>query len=78
MTAATNRLTFSPHWPDTHGGPTDKSVSSNWQIDSLCQLLTNPAEREALMVMLELIIQDRTVSQAAAGLNGARRLMRAV
>jgi len=46
MTAATNRLTFSPHWPDTHGGPTDKSVSSNWQIDSLCQLLTNPVDRK--------------------------------
>jgi len=29
----------------------------------------NPAEREALMTMLELIVQDRTVSQVAAELN---------
>ncbi|HTM47686.1 MAG TPA: hypothetical protein VL285_03345, partial [Bryobacteraceae bacterium] len=33
------------------------------------RLEVNPAEREALMAMLELIVQDRTLSQVAAELN---------
>jgi hypothetical protein len=32
-------------------------------------LEVNPAERETLMLMLELIVQDRTMSQVAAELN---------
>ena len=39
----------------------------------------NPAEREALMAVLEFLVQHRTASQVAAELNARRRrLMRAV
>ena len=37
--------------------------------DDCAHLEVHPAEREALMLMLELIVQDRTLSQVAAELN---------
>jgi hypothetical protein len=37
--------------------------------EDCAHLEVHPAEREALMLMLELIVQDRTLSQVAAELN---------
>lgn len=37
--------------------------------DDCAHLEVHPTEREALMTMLELIVQDRTLSQVAAELN---------
>jgi hypothetical protein len=37
--------------------------------DDCAHLEVHPTEREALMLMLELIVQDRTLSQVAAELN---------
>ena len=53
-------------------GPPDPAQEIPYGLkiaDDCAHLEVHPTEREALMTMLELIVQDRTLSQVAAELN---------
>jgi len=57
---------------EEEAGPSDpaQEIPYGLRIGEDCvHLEVHPAEREALMLMLELIVQDRTLSQVAAELN---------